>query len=190
MSSDENTSVAEEWRTIPGEDPRYEVSNLGRVRSWCDFMGGRTQSPRPLVGAPNSDGYPVVALPTKGRHRTRRLHRLVLLAFVGESPPGCEAAHRNGDRSDARLANLRWATRSENHRDKRTHGTCHRGEQGPGAKLTNAEAAEIRKRLADGEVGARLAEEYRVSQSAISRIRLGQTFAIEAALIAAAERVS
>ena len=55
--------------------------------------------------------------------RQRRLHRLVLEAFRGMCPPGHEARHANGVPSDNHLANLSWATKGENERDKRAHGT-------------------------------------------------------------------
>jgi hypothetical protein len=67
-------------------------------------------------------GYLCVRL---GQGRQYGVHRLVLLAFVGPCPPELdEALHRNGDRSDARLVNLHWGTKSENMLDRVRHGTC------------------------------------------------------------------
>jgi hypothetical protein len=50
------------------------------------------------------------------------LHRLILLAFVGEPPPGYECCHNNDDPSDNRLENLRWDTRTQNIQDAIRHG--------------------------------------------------------------------
>jgi len=59
--------------------------------------------------------------------KTFRVHRLVLEAFVGPCPHGCEACHRNNDPSDNRIENLRWDTKQSNladylaDRQKRAH---------------------------------------------------------------------
>jgi hypothetical protein len=53
----------------------------------------------------------------------RRIHRLVLQAFVGPCPAGQECCHGDGDPSNNVLSNLRWGTRSDNRRDSVGHGT-------------------------------------------------------------------
>lgn len=42
------------------------------------------------------------------------MHLLVLAAFVGPRPEGCESLHLNHFPWDNRLVNLRYGTRSEN----------------------------------------------------------------------------
>ena len=59
-------------------------------------------------------GYEVVSFSTNNKTKTYYKHRLVLHAFVGECPFGCEALHINGNKLDNRLENLRWGTRKEN----------------------------------------------------------------------------
>lgn len=113
--------MSEQWRPIPGF-ARYEVSSEGRVRStqWT--------KPRLLAIHPDGSGYSQVVLygPTRDRRRfTKRVHRLVLLAFVGPCPEGMEVRHLNGNRSDNQLANLAYGTPSENSYDKVRHGTHH-----------------------------------------------------------------
>jgi hypothetical protein len=49
------------------------------------------------------------------------VHRLVLLAFVGQPGFGQECLHGNGIPYDNRLENLRWGTRKENKNDERKH---------------------------------------------------------------------
>jgi hypothetical protein len=71
----------------------------------------------------NGKGYQVATLSVDYRNFKLLVARLVLGGFVGPCPPGQEACHENGDRSDNRLTNLRWDTPSNNNLDKHRHGT-------------------------------------------------------------------
>jgi hypothetical protein len=104
--------VTETWRSIPGHDGRYVVSDQGRVAS-----------ARGVLSPGLHNGYPFVTLTAP--RRTYRVHTLVLLAFVGPPPEGCECCHEDGDRANNRLTNLRWDTRQANILDEVAHGTHH-----------------------------------------------------------------
>ncbi len=60
--------------------------------------------------------------PEEGKTRTFRVHTLVLLAFVGPREGSMQAAHFDGDRSNNRLENLRWALPHGNMSDQ-AHAT-------------------------------------------------------------------
>lgn len=64
--------MKEIWKTIEGYNERYQVSNLGRVKS---VKGQRPQKLRQTIG---KDGYLVVHL----NHKRVKVHRLVALAFL------------------------------------------------------------------------------------------------------------
>lgn len=49
-----------------------------------------------------------------GKGNSRQVHALVLLAFVGPYPAGCEILHLDGNPTNNTLTNLRYGTRSEN----------------------------------------------------------------------------
>lgn len=52
-----------------------------------------------------------------------RVHRLICSAFNGKSPKGYDVDHVNGIKTDNRMENLRWASRSSNLRGaRRVHG--------------------------------------------------------------------
>ena len=89
----------EEWRPII-DYPEYEVSNGGNVR-----RGGRVLKP----GRGNK--YPIVQL---GRNNKKYVHRLVALAFIPNPDNKPQVDHINRIRTDNRVENLRWATKSEN----------------------------------------------------------------------------
>jgi hypothetical protein len=55
-----------------------------------------------------------------GKGKDFYVHILVLEAFVSPRPPGMETCHRNGDRKDNRLSNLRWCTHKENTNERVT----------------------------------------------------------------------
>lgn len=123
-------STEEEWLPVAGYQGRYEVSSLGRVRS-ADFIsitkaGVRKQiRERILKQVIGSHGYPHVTLHLNGQ-RQHLIHRLVAVAFLpAPLPEQTYVCHRDGDKANAAVANLRWDTPSENNYDKRRHGTDH-----------------------------------------------------------------
>lgn len=112
-------ALSEIWLPVPGFEGRYEVSDLGRVRSLDHRVrlvvrGIETQrrvSGRILRPGPTRSGHVSVAI---GKGNSRLVHQLVLEAFEGPCPAGLEVLHRNHVPSDNRLANLTYGTRSEN----------------------------------------------------------------------------
>jgi hypothetical protein len=100
------------WRYLPGFD-MYRISDSGIVQS---FRLGvwRTRNPRVTP-----TGYKVLSL----NRRSFRVHRLVLLAWIGPPPSDKpNALHRNGDPSDNRVDNLYWGDQKQNQLDRRRHG--------------------------------------------------------------------
>ena len=128
------------WMPVAGSEGRYEVSNLGEVRSVDREIVGangvlQRRRGRTLKPVPASHGYLTVAIYRPDGRRTETVHDLVCTAFHGPRPDGMEVRHLNGQRLDNRADNLAWGTHSENVADTVTHGThrqasqkeCHRG---------------------------------------------------------------
>lgn len=105
----------ESWKDISGFDSRYQVSDLGNVRSLL--------SNKILKPSPTTWGHLQVSLsnPPIIRRKDLYVHRLVLEAFVGEAPDEFVCRHLNGNPSDNRLENLQWGTQTENARDRWEH---------------------------------------------------------------------
>jgi NUMOD4 motif/HNH endonuclease len=165
-------SVVIEWRPIPDWET-YEVSSDGRVRR--AIAGGNRPAGYMLRPKMDKDGYVCYSL-FNGRPpiKMRRVSRLMLLAFVGEPPTAKhQAAHNDGNPTNNTIANLRWATQSENFSDKWKHGTMAWGEDKPAAKLTHKQVAKIRIERAQGKTLVQLAKAYGVSHPAIGRIVRG-----------------
>ena len=162
----------ERWRWIKGHEGRYEVSDLGRVRSWRTSRRGEP-GPRILKQA-TVRGYKQVSLghPHYGGG-IGRVHKLVLEAFVGAAPDGMECRHDDGDRGNNALANLSWGTCQENATDKLRHGTQVRGESQGLAKLSEAAIDAIRTSTLSQR---KLAKQYGVTQATVWAVRQGKTW--------------
>ena len=105
----------ENWAPISGYEGRYEVSDLGRVRSLC----GRG---RILVPWPKPKGYLMVGLRGGDEREAKTVHGLVLAAFDGPRPDDLETRHLDGDPTNNRLSNLIYGTGTENQIDRVRHG--------------------------------------------------------------------
>ena len=177
----------ENWKPVVGYEGFYEVSDLGHVRSLdrivtkANRWGGTTecrQRGRMMKFQPKCDGsgYLFVMLWGDGNRKRENalVHRLVLRAFVGPAD-GRDGAHNDGDSSNNRLTNLRYATRSENCADKIVHGTNLVGEKVPGAKLTEHDVRRIRC-LSGTMPQSEIAAMFGVGQMTISRAIRGETW--------------
>ena len=126
--SDKAVDVAREsWKPVVDFEGYYEVSNFGRIRSLPrQVMRGTTPTvtkPHIMKGTPDKGGYLTVSLYGGMGRRSRRVHRIVLEAFVGKRPAGMETRHKDGNQRNNRLENLEWCTKSTNTKDQVRHGT-------------------------------------------------------------------
>lgn len=169
----------ERWRWIPGYEGRYEVSDRGRVRSYC--VCGTTEcsdKPTGIVHDRNqASGHKRIALRVGGKTKHLYVHRLVLEAFVGSCPEGMVCAHLDGNPSNNELGNLAWVTQKENMRHKALHGTQAYGEDTPTAKLKNSDVEEISKRLLLGHKQIDIAADMGIDKRTVQAIRSGRRWA-------------
>lgn len=129
---------------------------------------------RSLMAAhPHNGGYRRVSLTlANGRRVWRKVHALVLEAFVGPRPtPRHHGAHEDRDRTNNRLTNLRWALPVENEADKRRHGT-HRNGQGR-RDVSPAVVTAIRAEAACGASFSAIGRALGMHRSSVSRIVRG-----------------
>lgn len=162
------TLEGEEWRRLP-RSSRHEVSNLGRVR--LAVRGHFSPSGAILSQKRERNGYWRVSICNDGTVTHHHVARLVLEAFVGPaSTPEHHAAHGDGDQSNNRLDNLRWASPAENQFDKWEHGTVRTGADSLNAKLTEEQVSEIRRLKAGGASYGQLQRSFPASYSTLKRI--------------------
>lgn len=98
------------WKDIEGY-PNYQVSNMGRVKS---FNYKQTGKEKIMKGSKNNSGYPQVSLCKEGKTKTYLIHRLVASAFLDNPNNLPEVNHIDEDKSNNRVDNLEYCNRKYN----------------------------------------------------------------------------
>lgn len=156
-----------ERRAVPGF-PGYEAGSDGSLWSSKQQKDGVFVQRFPTL---TKRGYVVTRLSTEtGRIVFKYLHHIVLEAFVGPCPQGCQACHNDGNKQNNALENLRWDTPKANASDRVTHGTSPVGEKNPRAILNESDVIAIRAKYAAGSTRKALATEYHVAYWTIEHI--------------------
>ena len=99
------------WKDIEWYEWKYQVSNMGNVRSLMYWKI------RLLKSKNNHQWYPLICLSTtnkKCRVDSKKIHRLVAKAFIPNPKNKICVNHINGIKHDNRFENLEWCTHSEN----------------------------------------------------------------------------
>ena len=102
----------EVWKDIEGYEGKYQVSNMGRVKS-LNYKGCIGKE-RILKQVFNDYGYLKVCLSKDGKTKQIKVHRLVAQTFIENIENKPYIDHINTIRTDNRVENLRFVTRIEN----------------------------------------------------------------------------
>ena len=151
-------------RDIPNFDG-YRVDKDGAVWSRRKSIGRTWKRLRP---ATNEHGYKFVAIRRNdGERKTVRVHRLVLLAYVGEPlPEQTHTRHLDGDKLNNKPSNLCWGTPKENAADMRRHETQH-------TKISPGDVREVRRLSAAGFSLRQIAANLPIGKTEVHRIVRG-----------------
>ena len=166
--------IQERWLPIPGF-PGYEVSDLGRVRSFKKKIRDQwvvVDVPQKILKPSVNDRYPKITLSCEGTPHCFNTYILVLTVFVGPCPVGHECRHLNGKKIDCSLKNLLWGTKLENANDKRKHKTMASlpGMQNGSSKLSDMDVLQIRNLYQSGISQSEITKMYGVVITTIHNI--------------------
>lgn len=102
--------MQELWKDIEGYDGRYQVSNLGNIRTIY-----KTKPPKVLKPTKSKYGYLCLSLmKPNGIKKNERVSRLVAKAFVPNPNNYPLVNHKDEDKTNNRIENLEWCTSSYN----------------------------------------------------------------------------
>ena len=161
--------------------PRFEVSDCGNIR--------RKSDKRLMKLNLGKNGY--LRFTDSTLKKTVNVHRLVLCSFHGNSALECN--HKDGVKSNNCLGNLEFVTVSQNalHRvrvlgkhnlqphygdDNPARKNPPKGEKHPRAKLSDVAVLKIKELLGKDITKKRIAEDFGVTPSLITRIATGKAW--------------
>lgn len=168
-----------EYRTLE-RYPGYRFGSDGSV--WCarrpNKKHGWVLGQWRRVKGYLTEGYPMLCIGMPGGQVDRKhFHSLIAEAFHGPCPDGMEVCHfPDGTRTNCAAANLKYATRKENHSHKAIQGTAVRGERCHTAKLTEGMVRDARHRAAKGEPTHLIARSMQVRSKTVLRAVKGETW--------------
>lgn len=118
----EDIKVGEVWKDIKGYEGLYQVSSLGRIKSLKrkvkyqnSVRNVKEKIKKDFISA---NGYKRIELSQNGVNKKYNIHKLVAETFIPKNnnyyDRYLEVNHINGIKTDNRVENLEWCTRSEN----------------------------------------------------------------------------
>ena len=105
--------MEEEWRDVVGYEGLYQVSNMGRIKSF-PRKGTRTKEDRILKPLQNNNSYQYVDLYKNKKVKRYLIHRLVASTFIDNFKNYNCVNHKDENPKNNKVDNLEWCTQEYN----------------------------------------------------------------------------
>ena len=115
----------EVWKNIDGYEGKYQISNLGRVKSLQRWSGTKYYNREQILNnyVNKKNGYVYVYLTKNNKSKNIRLHKIVADAFIPNPNNLPQINHKDGNKQNNCFENLEWCSCSYNIKDMyRRHG--------------------------------------------------------------------
>ena len=99
--------MEEIWKDIEGYEGLYQVSNLGRVKSF-PRKGTHTTKERILKLTKSNKNYVIVILKNNYIQKAKSVHRLVAEAFIPNPNNLPQVNHKDENKLNNKVDNLEW----------------------------------------------------------------------------------
>ena len=167
----------ERWLPVVGYEGLYEVSNCGRIRSLGRKIphkhAGHTSTVpgRILSPFPKKNDYLCVSLLSRDSKREQaHVAHLVAAAFIGPRPGGFFIDHKDGNKRNNGVWNLRYLTPKESSNAGNFDFNTSRGDKRSDTKISDADVIELRRLSAEGMLQKDLAKMFNIGKSQTGRI--------------------
>jgi len=167
----------EVWKRIPFADKHYEISNYGRVKSFCyDKELGRIVKPGVIKGFYN------VSFMSEGKKKSFLVHKITAELFITRTDENQDTViHLDWNKSNNHYANLMWVSKDEAY--KRMFDRIHEKRRNSKekvitySKLNADDVIRIKSMLGRGITQNVIAKLFCVSEMQITRIKRGENWA-------------
>jgi len=175
----------ETWKDIPGYKSLYKISSYGQVKSLARIVIGKDGKSYPirekrLKQHEGVGDYYYVFLWKLGKQKTRSVHSLVALAFIGPRPKGKKSEqirHLDSNPQNNFYKNLVYGSRKQNQDDRLGADTYSYGESHGRAELTFEKVGAIRKLYLKGSRVIDISRSFEVTEGNIRAIVHNKTWA-------------